>query len=100
MQNLSCCGTDCGSCGCYGNLCEGCNERKGKVFHAPEGKACPIYECSINKNAYKNCGQCKEIPCGVWRSTRDPKYSDEEFNKSIENRMKALMELEKGEENG
>lgn len=92
MNNLSCCGTDCKSCGCYGSLCRGCNESEGRVFHVPEGKACPIYACVINQKGLKNCGHCKEVPCSVWRNTRDPQYTDEEFEKSIEERLNALQE--------
>lgn len=90
MQNLSCCGTDCGSCGFYGDLCSGCNECKGKVFHAPEDRACPIYECAVEKNNFENCGQCKALPCSIWQSTRDPVFSDEEFVESIASRVKVL----------
>ena len=45
---ISCCGSDCGACYCYGKMCKGCNALSGKVFHAPEGKACPIYDCCRN----------------------------------------------------
>lgn len=92
MQDLSCCGTDCSSCGCYGNMCAGCNACEGKVFHAPEGKACSIYECVINKNKFKNCGQCGEIPCLIWKNTRDPQFSDEEFAENVNRRVRALKQ--------
>ena len=39
---ISCCGTDCSKCGCFGNMCKGCSASLGKVFHAPDGQACPI----------------------------------------------------------
>ena len=84
---LSVCGTDCGNCGCYGDLCKGCNECDGKVFHSPEG--CAIYSC-VQSKGRKDCGECPEIPCEIWRKTRDPQFSDEEFEKSISDRVKAL----------
>ena len=84
---LSVCGTDCRSCGCYGNLCQGCNECGGKVFHSPEG--CGIYAC-VKSRSLKDCGGCPEIPCETWRKTRDPQYTDEEFEKSISDRVSAL----------
>lgn len=90
MMKLSCCGTDCSTCGCYGTLCKGCNESLGKVFHAPEGQACQIYECSINRKKYKGCGECANIPCDIWRKTKDPSMSDEEFEKNISERVGRL----------
>ena len=53
---ISVCGTDCSACYCFGKMCNGCNSCKGKVFHAPEGKACPIYDCVRNNK----CMQKKE----------------------------------------
>lgn len=87
---LSCCGTECWKCSCYGSMCKGCNESLGKVFHAPEGKACPIYECSINNKKKKDCGECTCVPCDIWKKTKDPSYSDEEFENSIKERVQRL----------
>lgn len=92
MNELSCCGAKCKECACYGNICKGCNELKGKVFHVPDGKVCPIYDCAINKNKFKNCGKCKNIPCSIWKDTRDPSFTDEQFEASINNRMNSLKE--------
>ena len=89
---LSCCGTQCRECACYGTMCKGCNESEGKVFHAPEGQACPIYECSVNQKKQKDCGCCKKLPCDIWRSTKDPSMSDEEFENSIRQRVKNVRE--------
>ena len=50
MSMISVCGADCAACYCYGSMCNGCNEAEGKVFHVPEGKACTIYECTVNTN--------------------------------------------------
>ena len=36
MADLSVCGTDCSTCYCYGEMCTGCNECGGKVFHVPD----------------------------------------------------------------
>ena len=91
VQNtLSCCGTECNSCRCYGNMCRGCNASFGKVFHAPEGHACPIYECSINQKKLTGCGSCSNVPCDIWRKTKDPSYSDEEFEQNIQERISRL----------
>lgn len=87
---LSCCGTECVRCGCYGTLCRGCNASEGRVFHAPEGHACPIYECSINQKKLNGCGACSSVPCDIWRKTKDPSFSEEEFEQNIQERIGRL----------
>lgn len=88
LSNISVCGTDCGACYCYGNMCSGCNACKGNVFHSPEG--CAIYKCVIQDKSLQHCGQCKEVPCAIWKATRDPKFSDEEFEQNINSRIQSL----------
>lgn len=90
-MNFSCCGTDCSKCSFKGNICNGCNESKGMVFHCEEGKACRIYECSVNQNKHKNCSDCSKIPCDIWKAVRDPHFTDDEFEKNINERIKNLM---------
>lgn len=87
---ISVCGTDCSACYCFGKMCNGCNPCEGKVFHAAEGKACPIYDCVRNKRSMQNCGKCSEVPCKIWLDTRDPRFSDEEFNQNVAARVQAL----------
>ena len=89
-MNISVCGADCGARYCFGKLCKGCNECGGKVFHVPEGQTCAIYECTVHQKGMKHCGECSEAPCEIWMKTRDPKYSDEEFEENIRERMLAL----------
>lgn len=89
-NTISCCGTDCSKCGCLGNMCKGCNVSFGKVFHAPEGHACPIYECSINQKKLTGCGECESLPCDIWRSTKDPSFSEEEFEQNMQERVARL----------
>ncbi len=91
ILGLSCCGTDCGKCPLHGGVCPGCNEAKGRVFHAPEGKACPIYACAVQKKRRASCAGCGEMPCMVWQSTRDPSLSDEAFAESIKKRAENLQ---------
>ena len=90
-SRISVCGTDCSVCYCYGNMCNGCNACEGKVFHPPEG--CSIYQYVIHNKNLENCGKCKDAPCEIWRATRDPKYSDEEFEKNIAERMQTLRKF-------
>ena len=54
MNGLSCCGTDCSKCGCYGNLCKGCNECKGEGVSAQFIiSKCQIWYCK--KTTYFTC---------------------------------------------
>lgn len=94
MNNISVCGSDCTKCYCYGaKMCDGCDSCKGKVFHCPEGEECAIYGCCVTKNGFKSCLECDRLPCDIWRKTRDPKYSDEEFENSIHERIELLRKI-------
>lgn len=90
---ISVCGTDCSACYCYKTMCNGCNACKGKVFHVPEEKACAIYTCAVHEKDFKNCGKCQKVPCSIWKATRDPKFSDEEFEENITMRLDTLKKL-------
>lgn len=91
MAQISVCGSDCGACSYYGSLCKGCSTCEGKVFHAPKGSACPIYDCAVNQKHFAGCGTCGQAPCQVWRDTRDPQLTDEAFEQSIRERLKMLQ---------
>ena len=90
ILGLSACGTDCSACPLRGDVCAGCNEACGRVFHMPEGKACPIFACCTGKRRYATCGDCADLPCQIWRETRDPSMSDEAFEASIQERVRNL----------
>ena len=90
ILKLSCCGTECAACGFYQKECAGCNECQGRVFHAPKGKACPIYTCSVQKHRYVTCAGCEQLPCAIWQATRDPQLSEKEFEESICERVENL----------
>ena len=87
---ISCCGQDCSTCYCFGKMCKGCNALLGKVFHVPEKKACAIYHCCRIQNGYDSCGKCDKLPCDLMLSTRDPKMTEEEFMKGVDERVKRL----------
>lgn len=91
-DDISVCGTNCAACTFLGTLCGGCNASGGKVFHSGGG-FCPIYDCVKNQRELPNCGQCKKLPCEIWRKTRDPSFSDEEFENNIAERIKTLLSL-------
>ncbi|MBQ8081320.1 MAG: MmcQ/YjbR family DNA-binding protein [Clostridia bacterium] len=93
ILGISCCGTDCGACSFYGTLCKGCNACGGKVFYRPEGAACPIYACCVNRRRYLTCASCSEMPCTIWRETRDPSMTDEQFEQSIQDRIERLNHI-------
>lgn len=90
ILGVSPCGTDCSQCPLHGAVCAGCNEAKGKVFHAPKGKACPIYACAVSKHHRPSCAGCDAAPCDIWRATRDPSMTDGQFDASIRERMEKL----------
>lgn len=91
-ENISPCGIDCGACYCYGEMCKGCNQCKGQVFYKKEGQTCELYQCVKDQKKYPHCGMCKEVPCTIWKETRDPKYTDEEFQNLIDKRINILKE--------
>lgn len=91
--NISICGSDCPKCYCFeSKMCNGCNEHKGVVFHCNK-KECSIYNCCVTKNGFKNCSECREVPCEFLKKTRNPKFSDEEFAKNIKERIEMLKSL-------
>lgn len=90
-NNISVCGSDCSKCYCYETkICTGCNDCKGRVFHCPDEQECAIYHCCVTEHGYLNCLNCDKIPCDIWRKTRDPKFSDEEFEHNIAERIITL----------
>lgn len=94
ILGLSSCGADCAACACYGGLCAGCTQCQGRVFHAPAGRACPLYACAVQRKRRVSCAGCPELPCALWRQTRDPQLSDAEFEASLAKRVQALQALE------
>ena len=91
-ENISVCGSNCNQCYCHeSKMCKGCNACKGIVFHT-NNKECPIYNCCVTKNGFESCLECDKIPCEIWEKTRDPKYTDEEFEKNIKERVNLLKE--------
>lgn len=92
IKDISICGSDCSKCGCYqSNMCKGCNVCEGTVFHTG-GKKCLIYNCCVVEHGFKNCLECDKIPCDIWKKTKDPKFTNEEFEKNISDRVRMLKE--------
>lgn len=89
ILGLTACGTVCADCPLYGDMCAGCNELNGRVFHAPAGKSCPIFACCAKKG-FATCGECESAPCDTYLAARDPSMSDAEFEASVRERIARL----------
>lgn len=84
---ITACGQECNACPLYQGSCPGCNECRGRVFHVPQGKPCPLYACAVNRKHRTGCGGCADIPCPLWEQVRDPSLSEEEFRASVFDRL-------------
>ncbi|MCK5050440.1 MAG: DUF3795 domain-containing protein [Candidatus Cloacimonetes bacterium] len=94
MKYLSKCGVCCSTdCKAYKIECDGCNELEGKVAWAKfYGKIlCPIYECA-EQMEFASCKECGKAPCEIWISTRNPDFTDKEFQTDINSRLKNFEE--------
>jgi len=91
---LSSCGLDCSTCEFFSKTCAGCIEIKGSTFWAKEmmpGKVCPLYDCAVNKHGFRNCGDCGELPCKLFREMKDPNSTEEQHQQSIIKRVTVLQ---------
>ncbi len=89
-MKTSACGINCNECAFFNKECKGCFEVSGKTFWASdinEKGICPLFDCSINKKGYKDCGQCADLPCKIFKEMKDPNISDVEHMESIEKRV-------------
>lgn len=95
-MNVSPCGINCDACPlkeqCGGDGCQVCG---GKPFYIRDFgvERCPIYNCAVNKNGFKTCGECAKVPCQLFFDWKDPSMSDEEHKKAVEGNVALLKEL-------
>ena len=92
-MNLSACGLLCNECPSFGKECQGCFAVGGKPFWAGEFTTtgiCPLFDCSVNHKALRNCGGCNELPCQLFLSMKDPNATEEEHQESLKLRIKRL----------
>lgn len=91
-NSLTICGVDCGTCPIYQKECPGCDTLKGQVFWAKQhfDGFCPLYECAVTKNNFRNCNDCSELPCSLYYNVKDPSISDEENIKIVNIRVNNL----------
>jgi hypothetical protein len=89
----SICGANCFDCKYYGNQCKGCIKDLGQPFWCAdifEDKTCPLFKCATQDKGLNHCGECEELPCKLFFDLKDPELSQEEHEKSINKRVKAL----------
>ena len=90
---LSTCGLICDECEFFGNKCNGCKAVKGQTFWALEmmpNKTCPLYNCGVNDRGYRDCGDCTELPCKMFREMKDPNSTDAQHQESLVKRVAVL----------
>ncbi len=95
--DVSPCGVICAGCNLFPTKCNGCKTIKGEVFwlQYTGEKCCAVYDCCININRKKHCGECKDLPCT--RFKKDPTISDEE---NLENLRTMLDNLKNATDSG
>ena len=95
-MTISACGLICDNCEHFLKTCNGCHQVEGKTFWAKEhfpGSICPLYDCSINKKGFKNCGNCQQLPCQEFNNLKDPSITEKEHLESISKRVELLKSL-------
>ena len=91
ILGITCCGADCQACSCYGSICRGCNELSGQsIPRSGRKRPAPIYRCAVYKKHRTSCAGCEELPCEIWRTTKDPELDEAEFETDIRQRMENL----------
>ncbi|UAL08342.1 MAG: DUF3795 domain-containing protein [Candidatus Methanogranum gryphiswaldense] len=92
---ISCCGIDCSQCENYPDSCKGCSIQKGHVYWTVNVSlnVCPIYGCCRQKKQMDHCGLCKQVPCNIWKEMKDPSWTDEQHQESIDQRLVSLKKL-------
>ena len=94
-MTFSACGLVCSDCEFFAKQCDGCHAVKGQTFWALEhmpSKVCPLYDCSVNKFHFKDCGECPEVPCKTFREMKDPGSTDEEHRLGLIARVGRLKQ--------
>lgn len=91
---ISICGIACDNCRAFGTVCKGCKPENGKPFWTKnEGKRfCEIFSCCIYKKKLIHCGECEEVPCKYFMQAKDPLLSEEEFERTLKERVERLRD--------
>jgi len=93
--NVGACGCICSDCRVYGVSCEGCHAIEGKAcwLHEVGLDVCDFYECAVIEKGFAHCGECSEIPCDKFWSNKNPKWTEEQHKKIVEERVALLKGL-------
>jgi len=96
-MNVSPCGINCDACHLKEQCGNGCQTSRGRPFYieAFGVERCPIYDCSVNKNGFKTCGECTKLPCQLFYDWKDPSMTEEEHRQCIDDNVALLKELAK-----
>lgn len=89
------CGCICNDCRIYGQDCEGCIAIKGKPcwLHEVGLDVCDFYECCVIDKELEHCGECTEIPCEKFWKNKNPKWTEEQHRRIVEERVDLLKGL-------
>lgn len=98
-EKLGVCGCRCKECRLYPQECLGCHEIKGKACWLFQVglEVCDFYQCAVMERGYINCGECPEIPCDKFFRNKNPKWTVEEHQKIIKNRVQLLKGVKREE---
>lgn len=91
---ISVCGAVCSECEKYPKECAGCEAIQGKVFWLKYTNLdqCDIYSCCKSRSL-EHCGKCQKVPCERFFAHQDPKYTDEEYRRMVDEGVKLLRVL-------
>jgi len=91
-MNVSACGLICSECQYFEKECPGCYESEGKPFWTAGTPAgiCTLFDCSIHKKKYRDCGDCPTLPCTMFVELKDPSISDAEHRENLGKRVATL----------
>lgn len=89
------CGCVCSDCRIFKKDCNGCYSIEGKACWLEEVglEACDFYECAKIIRGIEHCGKCSEIPCNKFWQNKNPKWTDEQHRKIVEERVILLKDL-------
>ncbi len=87
------CGWFCTECSHFDKECTGCRQTEGKPFwiSKSEMSVCTVYNCCTEQKTLEHCGLCSQMQCKTFLDLRDPSMSDEEFQKSLNERKANLL---------
>jgi hypothetical protein len=94
VSQITVCGLKCQECVFLGTTCPGCAASEGKPFWAVSGnpRVCPLYDCAVRQRQFSTCGQCPSLPCDTFSTLKDPAMTDDEFRRSLHERIGRLKE--------